>query len=190
MAAYLLCRVEWHFNGIESWNGPGATVLVVLVIALAAVFFINTEIRSRLKRNVRVPSLSGLAADSAGPDRGGAAAPGGARLQDFYSRKARRERRRALRREGNPVELLIADDRPGTTPINGQVMDRSRGGLLIAAHHEYPVGAVLSVRTTNAPNDLPWIQVEVKHCRQQGDGWQLGCKFTHELPWGILLFFG
>jgi hypothetical protein len=70
-------------------------------------------------------------------------------------------------------------------------MDRSRGGIAVMATHEFAVGTVLEVRTTDAPDTAPRIKMEVRSCRKQkGKRWTLGCQFKEELPWSVLLLLG
>jgi len=100
------------------------------------------------------------------------------------------DRRQALRRGGNPISVLVNDAECQGHAIKGYVLDRSTGGLCISLSAELPAGTILSVRTTNAPSALPWIQVEVRNCRPVGKDWELGCKFVSTPPWSVLLLFG
>ena len=63
-------------------------------------------------------------------------------------------------------------------------------GVLISAPQAASLETIWSVRTTNAPEDLPWIHIRVRHCQQKDDRWLWGCAFTEELPWSVLLLFG
>jgi|SRR5208283_1400486 len=109
---------------------------------------------------------------------------------DPFLHGATRERRGALRRGGNPVPVLITDANGEAEPLNAWVIDRSTGGLCLSVHEAIATGTVLSVRTSNAPQTVPWIQVEVKNCRPVGSDWELGCKFVRTPPWSVLLLFG
>jgi hypothetical protein len=100
------------------------------------------------------------------------------------------EKRAALRRQGNPVAVLISDAKAAATPYYGWVLDRSVGGLLLSVETAVAVGTVMSVRPTNAPETAPWVQVEVKHCQEEGRTWRLGCQFLKTPSWGVLLLFG
>lgn len=101
------------------------------------------------------------------------------------------DRRHALRRGGNPIAVIITDAEGQGEPLRGYVLDRSTGGLCLAVPEPVEEGSVISVKTTNAPQTTPWIQVEVRNCRPISDSeWELGCKFEKTPPWGILLLFG
>jgi PilZ domain len=101
-----------------------------------------------------------------------------------------REKRSSLRREGNPVEVLVDGATALDQPIKGLVIDRSRGGLQLSLEQPVKVGSLLRVRPPTAPEDLPWVEILVRHCQARGDRWHLGCAFTEELPWSVLLLFG
>jgi hypothetical protein len=125
----------------------------------------------------------GLAAPPAKP-----APPGVVRDPFVYGSAA--ERRAALRRAGNPIGILVSDAEVKLEPVRGWVMDRSTGGLCLAVSEPVEEGAVLSVRTVNAPRTVPWIQVEVRSCRPEDGAWELGCQFRKTPPWSLLLLFG
>jgi hypothetical protein len=99
------------------------------------------------------------------------------------------ERRTAARREGNPVEVTIADP-AGGEPLHGWVLDRSVGGLGLRMEVAVPVGMVLNVRPRKAPKLVPWTELEVKSCRQNGTTWEVGCQFVQTPPWSVLVLFG
>jgi len=109
---------------------------------------------------------------------------------DVFTQGTTQDRRRALRRGGNPVAVLVSDAHTKTAPVPGYVLDRSTGGLCLSVSDEIPAGTVLSVRTANAPQTIPWIQVEVRNCRPVGKEYELGCKFIRTPPWSVLLLFG
>jgi hypothetical protein len=100
------------------------------------------------------------------------------------------ERRNSVRREGNLIPVLISDARAKAKPQQGWILDRSTGGLRIASRTEAPSGVVLSLRTADAPDTVPWVQIEVKSCVPVSDYYQLGCSFLETPPWNVLLLFG
>jgi hypothetical protein len=100
------------------------------------------------------------------------------------------ERRNALRRGGNPVPVLVTDADVTRDPYRAWVLDRSTGGLCLAAPEEVATGTVLSVRTGNAPDTVPWVQMEVKSCREVDGNWELGCQFVKTPNWNTMLLFG
>jgi hypothetical protein len=101
-----------------------------------------------------------------------------------------RDRRRSLRRKGKPVKVLLSDPATAGTPLVGWVVDRSRGGVALVVPRPLSPGAVFNVMPCDAPEGLEPVRLEVRTCRRKGHRWLAGCKFTSELPWGVLLLFG
>jgi hypothetical protein len=98
-----------------------------------------------------------------------------------------REQRQAVRRKGNPVSVMISDATGRAAPWEGVVWDRSLGGLGLMVHNPVAVGTILSVRPAQASTVIPWVQVEVRSCRQKGDSWNLGCQYV-KVPHSSLLW--
>ena len=64
--------------------------------------------------------------------------------------------------------------------VQSWVSDQSPGGLRLKLPEKLgDVGALLSIRPADAPDDSPWVPVQVRHCSQDGDGWAVGCQFLH-----------
>jgi hypothetical protein len=99
------------------------------------------------------------------------------------------EKRGSLRRGGNPVPVVVYDV-PGQEPVGGMVVNRSRGGLCLSTPQPVGVGQILGVRSEQFPESLLSVRVRVRHCKQKGNCWHLGCQFVEELPWSTLLMFG
>lgn len=108
---------------------------------------------------------------------------------DPFHQGSRSEKRRSLRRNGNPVHVFIAPDQSNEPAWRGWVLDRSMGGMCIGVADEFTPGTILRLMPANATM-VPWTDVEVVHCRPASDGFELGCKFIKQPPWGILLMFG
>src|ERR1700730_8375570 len=87
-------------------------------------------------------------------------------LLDPFIHGSGAEKRTALRRVGSPTAVLISDAEALGPPVHGQVIDRSMGGVGMTIDGPIEVGAILSVRVANATALIPWVQVEVKNCRQ------------------------
>lgn len=102
----------------------------------------------------------------------------------------RRERRQALRRGGDPFPVLLRTNPTDEMPYPADVLDRSRTGLCIVVDREYPVTSVIQVRSSMYEEDAVWVPILIRHCRARGDKWVLGCQFTCEQPWSVLLLFG
>jgi hypothetical protein len=91
-------------------------------------------------------------------------------------RAAAAERRRAVRRGGQPVEILVRD-KEETFP--GWVMDRSPGGLGLQLPRPVGWAVTLSVRACDAPKGTPWVPVHVRRCQPLGPRhWSVGCQFV------------
>lgn len=101
-----------------------------------------------------------------------------------------KDKRRALRRGGNPIAVLMTDPLAPGDPVQGTIQNRSRGGLCLVVPHKLEVGQLLAVRTAAFPESLVSVQLRVRHCQPKGDGWRIGCQFVEELPWSIVLLFG
>jgi hypothetical protein len=98
--------------------------------------------------------------------------------------------RRSLRRDGNPVKVLISDALNPGKPLQGLVLNRSRGGLYLAVPRRIEVGTRLTIRTPDFPNNVASVRLLVRHCKQKGNEWCIGCQFMDEHPWSVLLLFG
>ncbi len=100
------------------------------------------------------------------------------------------DRRGAVRRDGQPVQVVVASTtfRHGTE--EGYVLDRSTGGLRIALPVAIAPGSTLQVRATNAPDTVGFVTVIVRNCRKNSDFFEVGCEFERTPPWNVLLLFG
>lgn len=173
------------------WCNPLVVMMVLgLLILGAGIFFERAPISSRSRRSQREPL----------PDR-----PKRRRstilmpesqmeIQVGEEEKVPaglgRDRRTARRRKGKPVKVMLSTGDDTQEPLRGWVLDRSRGGLCIISPQEVPVGRVMGIRAAVAPEDSPWINIQVKNARRKRRRWALGCQFTEELPWAVLLLFG
>jgi hypothetical protein len=100
------------------------------------------------------------------------------------------EQRKSFRRQGNPTGVHIALPDQKKQPSEGWVLDRSMGGICIQASQEYPPGTQLAVLPVNAPTMTPWVDIEVRTCRELKGGYELGCQFIKTPNWSVLLMFG
>jgi len=111
-------------------------------------------------------------------------------LQEPFVSGSRTERRGALRRGGAAVAVLISDAQCKGPPHQGWVMDRSTGGLRVAVNQAIPLGTILSLRPSHAPETTPSVQVEVTNCQECKPHWEIGCRFLRTPSWSVLLLFG
>jgi hypothetical protein len=109
---------------------------------------------------------------------------------DPYLHGSPTEQRRAARRKGGVIHVLLSDQHAKAAPSSGYVVNRSLGGLCLAVKETAAPGTILTVRTVNAPEVTPWIELRVCSCRQTREGWELGCQFVRVPPTGLLLLFG
>lgn len=109
---------------------------------------------------------------------------------DPFDHGSATERRDALRRKDNHVEVLVSDAEAQQEPVRAWVIDRSTGGLCLLLHEEVAPGTVLSVMPRQSPPGTPWVRAEVRSCRKDKAGYEVGCQFVRTPPWGVLLLFG
>jgi hypothetical protein len=99
--------------------------------------------------------------------------------------------RRAWPRRRNRYRVFLADsDESQTKPHDAWIVDRSPGGLRLAIAQEIETGTILRIRPIAAPANMDWVNVQVRNCRPQESGWELGCKFVESPPLPTLLLFG
>jgi len=159
---------DWH---LEYWAPLASGVLAALLVLIVARLIYR---RRRLIHFSPPASPRGRASPEADPFIHGSAM----------------ERRKALRRGGNPVSVLLTEAEQKGKPLDGWVVDRSTGGLCLSVPNAIEPGTILGVRTSDAPQSVPWVQLEVKNCREADIGWELGCQFVRTPPWSVLLLFG
>jgi hypothetical protein len=100
------------------------------------------------------------------------------------------ELRKTYRRGGNPKDVLYAMPENKDQPKHGLVIDRSTGGLCLYTFEEFQQGTRFIVLPAHAPEMTPWVELEVRHCKHTGDGYEIGCQFVKTPPWSVLLMFG
>jgi hypothetical protein len=190
MLTLFLSRINFQFEPSEGGSTPGmlvplAFLVVVIFIALAC----RGSQESHLRR-ATTPALAELILEGPGQGKASPSLDNVAIPKSGPPKKKAMERRTSRRRHGSPISLLIFDHSGTGTPKEGKVLDRSRGGLLIAAPDFAGVGTILKVRPKNAPEDISWFPIEVRHFRKKEDRWVLGCAFAHKLSDRELLIFG
>jgi hypothetical protein len=99
------------------------------------------------------------------------------------------DRRAAVRRSGNVVEVSLWDG-SNTPQIRGLIQDRSTGGLRLLVDEPIEPGAVLKVRPRLAPITTPWTTVIIRDCQFDGGMWELRVQFQQTPPYNVLLLFG
>jgi hypothetical protein len=110
-------------------------------------------------------------------------------LADLAHLQAGSERRKSIRKWGNPVEVQL---RPPNSviPLRGVVINRSTGGLAILVDDAYAMGTQLTVRAVHAPAGVDWIAIEVKNCRAAGKNHVIGCSYPESPSWNAVVWLG
>jgi hypothetical protein len=101
-----------------------------------------------------------------------------------------RDNRRTPRRAGKIIEVLVAPQGETEFPRRGLVLNRSNGGLGVLVNDEYAVGSMIGVMPADASRLTPWVEVEVKSCRKNSDGYELGLQYLMVPPYATLVMFG
>jgi hypothetical protein len=114
----------------------------------------------------------------------------GGPVHDPFDHGSVTERRAAPRREGSHVEVLVRGAEAAQEPVRAWVIDRSMGGVCLLLNEEAAPGTVLSVMPRRAPPGTPWVHAEVRSCKREKDGYEVGCRFVRTPPWAVLLLFG
>lgn len=100
------------------------------------------------------------------------------------------DRRGTVRREGQPVRVVLASPTFRNGATDGYVTDRSTGGLRLAMSAAIAPGSALQVRAVNAPDTVGFVTLIVRSCRKNDDHFEVGCEFEQTPPWNVLLLFG
>ncbi len=162
-----------------AWGNPplmGAIAAVIIPLWLA---FLLRPRRSSVR------SLREKVADRVGAARAGDVD----RMLNWLPPDAGDARRRSIRRGGPPTAIRVARaptaDPEGTA--EGLVLDRSEGGLCVAVERPVRAGDMVYLR---AAPDSSWVGVVVRHCRDCGGYFLLGCQYPDGLPLADRLQFG
>jgi hypothetical protein len=99
-------------------------------------------------------------------------------------------RRTSRRRWGNPTEVFL-NSPLWSKQVHGLVINRSLTGLAVFVDVEIQAGTVLKVRAVEAPYYVPWVDIEIKHCKKVGRNFIMGCQYRYEdIPWNVRVWFG
>jgi hypothetical protein len=111
---------------------------------------------------------------------------------DPFSEGSITERRKAPRRRGNPVAVLLSDEDAACDPIEGYVVDRSIGGLGVELEESVDVepGMVIAVRPRRDVGCASWTRVVVRNYEKVGSSGRLGCQFARPPDSQTMLHFG
>jgi hypothetical protein len=150
-----------------------AGVIAIGLLASAAVLLLGWK-------------LSNWALAPASVDHGQASAP----AFDPFTFGSPRDRRAAVRRKGNTVEVLLTAVDDESRSFSGWVLDRSVSGLGLVLSQPVSIGTLLNIRPKDAPAETAWLQIEVRNCTKSDDRWLVGCSFVQIPSFSVLLLFG
>jgi PilZ domain len=100
------------------------------------------------------------------------------------------DRRESVRRDGQPIRVILSSTSFRNGVNDGFVIDRSTGGLKIVTRTAMAPGGTVQVRAANAPDTVGFVTAIVRSCRPEGDHFVVGCEFEKTPPWNVLLLFG
>ncbi len=118
-----------------------------------------------------------------------AAAKGVNPFHDPFVAGSAGERRHAPRRRGGLVEVDVSDATGAAEPVRGRVVDRSVEGMCLWVEEAVPEHTILSVRPARQTRS-GWVQVEVRSCRAEDDGFEIGCRYVVTPTWSVRMLFG
>jgi hypothetical protein len=145
---------------------PAAGMAVAFVVLGASFFLVNRrKVKSTAKLAESVP--------------------------DPFLQGPQSDRRLSPRRAGQSIKVTIQLANDEATVFEGFVMDRSMGGLRLLLERQLATNQMLNVRSTEAPQTVSWVQVQVRRVKQLPDkSFEVGCQFIRTPPWAVLLTFG
>ncbi len=102
----------------------------------------------------------------------------------------RSDQRTSTRRGGNPMEIRWRLPEESEEHRQAYVIDRSLGGFRLLAPRAFEGGTILTVLPVEASDLIPWVEVEVRSCKEVHDGFEIGARFLKMPPYSILMLFG
>jgi CheY-like chemotaxis protein len=90
------------------------------------------------------------------------------------------DRRSRPRYPRQATRVAVAAGLASEQVVESLVSDQSPEGLQLKASARLgEVGALLRIRPAEAKGDEPWVPVQVRYVREEGDKWALGCRYVH-----------
>jgi hypothetical protein len=170
------------FETVRTWVMANRPLAVGGLVALLVLVFLGLNAAFRRRPNTLDPTK--LAPANAN------AVTGEKALNWEPTEQSYADRRGAVRREGQPVRVTLAATTFRNGVAEGYVIDRSTGGLKIAAQVAVAPGSTLQVRAVDAPDTVGFVTLIVRSCRKSDEHYELGCEFEKTPPWNVLLLFG
>src|SRR4051812_15533605 len=169
-------------DSARTWAAGNLPIAVGAVVGIAVLTFLGVNAALRRRESVLDP-------DKLAPV-GANAVTGEKALSWEPTAQSYADRRGAVRREGQPVRVMLAATTFRNGVCDGYVIDRSTGGLKIASQAAVAPGSTLQVRAVDAPDTIGFVTLIVRSCRKNDDHYELGCEFEKTPPWNVLLLFG
>jgi hypothetical protein len=163
----------------------GQAAVLVIGALLAFIVFLRRRVLLERSRDAASPD------EASGPDEIDETRPEEAKIAyDPFVHGSRREKRSAPRRRGTQVAVLVKDEAGNSAPRKGWILDRCSGGLGMLLEEPLAEGTLVNVRAAQAAPVIPWVEVQIRNCRQDSYGWIVGCQFVNTPPSTVLWQFG
>jgi hypothetical protein len=168
------------FDSARSWVAGNLPIAVGGLVALLVLAFqcVNAALRRRAldPKKLATANASAVTGEKA--------------LSWEPAEQSYADRRGAVRREGQPVRVTLAATTFRNGTADGYVIDRSTGGLKVAAQVAVAPGTTMQIRAVAAPDTIGFVTLIVRSCRKTDSHYELGCEFEKTPPWNVLLLFG
>jgi hypothetical protein len=159
----------------------GQPAVLVIGTLFAFIVFLRGRVLLERTRGAVPPREASVVADE----------PNEARIDyDPFVHGSRREKRSAPRRRGTQVAVLVKNEAGNSAPRRGWILDRCSGGLGMLLEEPLAEGTLVNVRAAQAAPVIPWVEVQIRNCRQDSYGWIVGCQFVNTPPSTVLWQFG
>jgi len=103
------------------------------------------------------------------------------------------ERRQQNRQAVDEVRVLVSVAKQTDSPVQAQVLDRSKGGVRLRVEKVFAAGTLLNLRPIKGSgkgSTKSSLQVRVKNCLRAGVQWEVGCEFLYPPSAAQLKFLG
>ncbi|QJW96892.1 PilZ domain-containing protein [Frigoriglobus tundricola] len=171
------------FDSARTWAYTNLPITVGGLVAVAVLTFLCVNAARRRRRSFNLARF-------ATANSGASAVTGEKALSWEPVGQSYADRRGAVRREGQPVRVVLAATTFRNGVCDGYVVDRSTGGLKIATQVAVAPGSTLQVRAVDAPDTVGFVTLLVRSCRKADGHYEIGCEFEKTPPWNVLLLFG
>jgi serine/threonine protein kinase len=106
------------------------------------------------------------------------------------SKPTRKERRRTVRRAGNPVSVVVTNAEARSESLSGWVLNRSSGGLGLLVDETLALGTLVSVQPARSSLGQRALAVRIIYCIPERASWRIGCQFVQKPSYEEMRLFG